>query len=70
MTWRMMQWLLATIFVILSPAELRVSKQTPGQQRTSAAVSGFGAGDAYWSGRFFQPLGTWGATPGIYVIYS
>ena len=40
MTWRMMQWLLATIFVILSPAELRVSKQsTTGQQSTSSAVS-------------------------------
>ena len=43
MTW--MQWLLATVFVILSPAELRVSKQsTTGQQSTPAAVSGLAGG--------------------------
>ena len=41
----MMQWLLATVFVILSPAELRVSKQsTTGQQSTPAAVSGLAGG--------------------------
>ncbi|CAL1141713.1 unnamed protein product [Cladocopium goreaui] len=38
MTWRMMQWLLATIFVILSPAELRVSKQSTTGQQSSHPV--------------------------------
>ena len=63
MTWRMMQWLLATIFVILSPAELRVSKQsTTGQQSTSAAVSGLAGGALV---RQFQQLVTQVATTGI-----
>ena len=63
MTWRMMQWLLATVFVILSPAELRVSKQsTTGQQSTSAAVSGLGGGALV---KPFQQLVTWGATTSI-----
>ena len=64
MTWRMMQWFLATIFVILCPAELRVSRQsTKGQQSASAAVSGFAGGALV---RPFQQVVTWVATTGIY----
>ncbi|CAL1133303.1 unnamed protein product [Cladocopium goreaui] len=38
MTWRMMQWFLATIFVILCPAELRVSRQSTKGQQSSHPV--------------------------------